>query len=383
MAIVGAGPVGCALSVALAANGKKVLLVDKEKISVASTTSRKIALTYGSKVILEKIGVWSKIESFTAINSVHVSHRGNFGQVLLDRKLVDLPALGYVLPYSNIRDALISRARLEGVHVQDQCSIGSLAVRGGKSCITGQAKGGATKEFFSDLTVIADGGGQLAEKNIVKIKEKNFNQSAIVGTVFTDQNHCNVAYERFTESGPIALLPHNSNYALVWISTPLETEHLLQKSQKKFLQSLQEKFGFRAGQFVKVERRQSVPIKMKYATNITGERLILLGNAAQFMHPVAAQGLNLGLRDVADLSKLIRQYPGTNIGNNNFLYRYRKLRRHDRLFGVLFTNFIVKLFSNKIAPIVISRSIGLLMLSLMPRLRKLLLKQMIFGSKLN
>ena len=378
--IVGAGPVGSALAVSLGRQGKNVMIIDAHSISEPKLESKKLAISYGSKIILENLGIWENLEKCTPIKKVHISHKGFFGRTIVSNEALDIPALGYVVPQNLIQKQLMLEAQKFGVEFLEKCLVTDVNVKGNKALI----KCNQNKKIFeidSNLAVIADGGSSLANDSIKKFEEKNFDQEAIICTVKCDMKHNNTAYERFTEHGPIALLPFRDEYVLVWTGRPADCEERYAANTKIFLQSLQKHFGMRAGRFQSVKGKKRVRLFMRYAKDIISDRTVVLGNAAQTLHPVAAQGFNLGLRDVKDFADLSKKSQCADLGAADFLEKYKASRTTDRSLGIGFTNLLTRVFSNNYAPLVITRSFALFMLDALPYLKKIVIQRMIFGGK--
>ncbi len=378
--IVGAGPVGSALAVSLGRQKKKIMIIDANSISKPKVESKKLAISYGSKVILENLGIWENLEQCTPIKKVHVSHKGFFGRTTVSHEVLDIPALGYVIPQNLLQRQLALEAGKLGVEILEKCLVTDVSVKGDKALINcNQNK--KTFEIDSNLAVIADGGSSLANNSIKKFKEKSFHQEAIICTVKCDRKHRNTAYERFTEHGPIALLPFGDEYVLVWTGQAADCEERYAANTEIFLQSLQKHFGRRAGIFQSVKEKKRVPLFMRYAKDVISDRLVVLGNAAQTLHPVAAQGFNLGLRDVKDFADLSKKNQCADLGAAEFLVKYKASRTTDRSFGIGFTDLLTKVFSNNDTPLVITRGFALFMLDALPYLKKIVMQRMIFGSK--
>ena len=380
--IVGAGPVGCALAMYMKKVANNVRLVDGACITKPQQDKRKLAISYGSQIILGRLGIWQNLENVTPINQVHVSHRGHFGQLLLKKESLGIPALGYVVSYNELQYQLLCGAKDAGVEVIENSPVFSL-LNQGESALVKVKQSNGELELPTRLAVIADGGSLLAKKTMQNYKEKHYDQSALLAIVDTDKAHNNLAYERFTENGPIALLPFGKSYALVWIDKPYRLDKRVEIDNISFLNTLQNTFGNRAGKFISVSSRKNIPLKMHFAPRLIHKRVLVVGNAAQALHPIAAQGLNLGLRDVFELYMLSnKNNMRDDLGNSSLLLDYQKARSTDRILGLGFTELLNKLYSNNSNWLVILRGITLVGLDLMPFLRKILMRRLIFGSKL-
>ncbi len=379
--ITGAGLVGCALAVSLGLQKKRVMLIDAKSLLLPPEESKKLAISYGSKRILENLGVWQDLNSVTAIDKIHVSHKGHFGRALLKKEHLKIPALGYVVSYRELQSRLLDSAKKIGVEISDESLVVNTDSCDKTAKVTFERKH-QKNEIETYLAVIADGGSALAKKNMGKYRETKYNQEALLAIVACDKDHNNLAFERFTKDGPIALLPFGNSYALVWVGKPMESQKRLKLTSRDFLVSLQKYFGTRAGKFTSVADRKCVPLLMSFARDIVGNRLLVLGNAAQALHPIAGQGLNLGLRDMAELANLTSKSQNDALGSIHFLLQYKNSRLTDRSFGIAFTDLLTKMFSNNLKPLVLTRGLALSILDITPILRNFLMRRMIFGSKL-
>ena len=378
---MGGGPVGAALALALADGKRSVLLVEARDEAVFEHDPRTLALSFGSRLILERLGVWNQIASATTIQAIHVSHRGAFGRAVLTAAEAGLPALGYVVPHAALQRALGKRlqsasnvtlltgsraakveATAESVYVHFECGSGSVQ-----------------RTAHAKLAVIADGGATL--QGLTRMQVREYGQSALAANVLTSKPHQNWAFERFTPEGPLALLPRDAGFALVWTSAPESTRLLCSLPTPEFLRHLQTAFGERAGTFTAVEGRAAFPLALRVAEPPMVSRTLLLGNAAQALHPVAGQGLNLGLRDAWELSEDIQARPG-DPGTRQVLTAYASRRRRDRASGVLVTDGLVRVFSNNRLPLRWLRGCGLTLLDSLPPVKRAFMQQMMFGRAL-
>ncbi len=384
--IVGGGMVGASLAVALMPLKLKVGLIDAYQFGVAEQPSyddRAIALSYGSSRIYQGMGLWSELSANTTpINSIHISDRGHFGATRLSAEKEKVPALGYLVEsrilgkqlYARINDSeidLIAPARLEAFKETDDGLIIELQKN---------EKSNENNDSFqlkTRLLVAADGTqSKLRDLAGIGISRSNYQQSAIIANVSTEKPHNNEAFERFTDTGPIALLPlSDSRCSLVWThDTKAGTESLeetLALSDADFLDKLGREFGYRLGRFTKVGKRSSFPLALLTAEKITAKRIAVIGNAAHTMHPVAGQGLNLALRDVAVLADLIAQYGNDDAGCAELLNAYENQRAGDLKSTVRYTDSLVRLFSNDNFLLGHARAGGLLAVDRIAPLRKL------------
>jgi 2-octaprenyl-6-methoxyphenol hydroxylase len=372
--IVGGGPAGAALALALRCSGYSVVLLEAK--DSLTNDPRPLALSYGSRLILEHLGVWASVASPTPILTIHVSQRGGFGRTVLSAKEAGVPALGYVVSHSKLQSAL--------QHVLEGCFNGATVLRieaGEESARAEFSYRGNTQQIGAKLLVLADGGRGVEGIEGVTQREKDYRQSAVVTQVKAQAAHCNIAYERFTPQGPLALLPFGEKLALVWTTAPQVAEKLCGLSDALFLQRLHQHFGDRLGEFTEAGKRASFPLKLKYAITPTMQRIVILGNAAQTLHPVAGQGFNLGLRDAWELSELIVHSAAQQLGTSAMLQAYRARRRLDRYGGIFFTDMLLSLFTNDSAPLRAARSFVITALDAVPAAKRFLMKRMIFGAR--
>jgi 2-octaprenyl-6-methoxyphenol hydroxylase len=381
LVIVGGGPVGAALAIALADCGYDVLLLEARPELGTASDGRTLAMSYGSRLILARLGAWKRVEPATPIHSIHISQRGGFGRALLAAEDAGLPALGYVVGYARLQKALgealaSSRARLAaGASVDDlEFSADRVAIR--------FRRGDQEHSVRARLLVIADGGASLGKRAGATIKVRDYQQDAIVATVATSRPHGQRAFERFTADGPVALLPFEDRYALVWTTAPEAAARFTEMNDKSFLDRLQMHFGDRAGRFLSVAARTRFPLALRYAANPVLPRSVLLGNAAQALHPIAGQGFNLGLRDAWELADLLLHRDDRDPGSAACLAAYRSARRLDRLGGIAVTDSLVRIFSNDFAPLRAARGAVLALLDIAPPVKRAFMQRMIFGASL-
>ena len=373
VAIVGAGPVGATVAALTAEAGLSIALFEARQ--GAGNDSRTLALSHASRSLLEEARAWPKTAT-TAITSIHISQKGGPGRTLIDASEQGVPALGYTVSYSKLQQALDGRLVEVGVPVHYGHACEEIRLDGDKATV--QFASGERVE--SKLLVLADGGANAKRIPGIVFNEKDYGQVAVVAAIHADRTHGGRAYERFTPRGPVALLPVEDRFALVWTSTPAESERLLNLEDGAFLRELQEHFGDRAGRFTGVVHRASFPLKLRAVNAPVALRTVIVGNAAQALHPIAGQGLNLGLRDAATLADLLLRATSETIGSRAMLDEYRELRRRDASRGIAFTDFLVSAFADARRIPTWGRGLGLAMLDLFPPARRLLAERMIRGS---
>ncbi len=377
--IVGGGPIGVALAIALQDSGLTVLVLEARPDAGDSSDARTLAMSYGSRLILERLGVWSQIEPVTPIESIHISQRGGFGRTLLSADEVGLPALGYVVGYARLQQAFGKALGSEHTTLMAGAEVLGMdptaeAVR------IGYRAQGIMHSAEARLLVIADGGASAGLRAGAAVKVREYGQDAVVGLVEISRPHGRKAFERFTPDGPIALLPFEDRYALVWTATPAAANGLMGLPAPGFLEELQRHFGDRAGRFVSIETRARFPLILRYAADPVLPRAVMLGNAAQALHPIAGQGFNLGLRDAWELGETLLLHAGRDPGADECLSSYRTTRRPDRLRGIALTHSLVKIFSNDFAPLRATRGAALALLDLVPPAKRAFMRHMIFGA---
>jgi 2-octaprenyl-6-methoxyphenol hydroxylase len=362
IAIAGGGPVGCALAAALAGSALSVA-----RIGGDAAADRPIALSHGSRLILERLRVWERIPT-TPICAVHVSQRGALGRTLITARENGLPALGYVASYSAVLAPLMEAAPAAGGSLLDWEARGN----GARLRVRGAADAG----LDARLLVLADGGASAPVDHA-----REYGQHALVAEVQPERAHGNVARERFTAEGPIALLPFGERLALVWSARTATVRGLLGLSDADFLAALYDNFGGALGAFKHAGPRSAFPLALRYRSAPTGAHVVVIGNAAQTLHPVAGQGLNLGLRDAWELAELLLDTPRHEIGASAFSARFLRLRRADRRAGIVFTDSLVRLFSSDLPLLGAARGAGLAALDLLPFARRFLARRMMFGTR--
>ncbi len=373
--IVGGGPVGSALVLALRDSDLQVVWLEAR--ATISGDARPLALSYGSRLILERLGVWADLDATaTPIRKIHVSQRGGFGRVGLDATEAGFPALGYVADYGRVAAALTRRAAETSV----ACLAGTrvTSCQGGDPARIDYELDGAPLELGASLIVIADGGAALQWPGS---KSNDYRQSAVTARVVSERPHNNTAHERFTSQGPLALLPDGDGWALVWTTTPDRAESLYAADDAEFLRQLRWEFGSRAGKFTAVSGRKVYPLHMRRAAASSPDHVVLIGNAAQTLHPVAGQGFNLGLRDAWELGQQIIGRQSAELGSRGWIEQYETLRRLDRHSGIGFTHALVQLFSNDVFPLRLVRGMGLALLGCVPPLKNFLVRRMTFGTR--
>lgn len=379
--IVGGGPIGCAAAIALSDAGLDVVVLEANSDRQRAPDSRTLALSWNSHLVMRRLGAWPDHLPATAIKTIHVSHRGHFGRAVLHASDLRLPALGYVLRFSDTHDALREAAQARPVTFHDGFKVTDVHAGTPVSEVCGTSAQGK-QSLQARLVVIADGGAALARESAQRVRQHDYGQVAVVGLVRADRSHQNCAYERFTASGPIALLPCAQEFAFVWTCDPQCGMHLLSLDNADFLVRFRTAFGDRAGRFIDTRLRSAFPLILRVVRQWPQAGVVLLGNASQTLHPIAGQGFNLGLRDAWDLAELIDTSPGDALGTIGMTSRFRDQRRDDRIGGIALTHSLARLFSNDFPPVAIGRGLGIALLDSCPPLKRALMRRMIFGSRM-
>jgi len=379
--IVGAGPVGAALALLLKDSGLDVHLLEARE--GAAKDGRTLALSHGTRLILEQCGAWPGEAATTPITGIHISHKGAFGRSVLTAAESEVPALGYVIPYAVLQAAMDAQLEAAGIPVSRGAKVDGITADTANIRVSHE-QNEKKIEVAARLLVLADGGANLARVPGITLTEKDYGQTALVGAVTLDAPHGGMAYERFTPEGPAALLPKGDakqgEYSLVWTATPDKVTALLQLDDAAFLAALMSHFGGRAGRFVAVGKRASFPLRLRVATPRVAQRVAVIGAAAQTLHPVAGQGFNMGVRDAADLARLLGGAACADAGAPEVLARFAALRESDTKMGVRFTDSLVSLFSTDHPVLRAGRGAGLALLDLLPPARKLLARRMLYGA---
>lgn len=378
VAIVGGGLVGASLALGLAGTGVRALLIETvapESSTQPSFDERTTALGNASRRIFQGLGVWDDLSPEAApIRAIHVSDAGRFGFARLRAEEHGVDAFGYVVSNRVIGAALWRRLRAAGgVEIRVPARIENLDITTERAYFTVVTGAGAREVSSAHLLVAADGAHSAVRAAAgIEAGVEDYDQVAIAAAVLGDRAHDGTAYERFTPTGPVAVLPlRGGGFGTIWSCAPPQATALLALEDAAYLAELQSRFGWRAGRFRRIGRRTSYPLKLTRATSSVARRTVLIGNAAQALHPIAGQGFNLGLRDAALLAEVIAGASG-DVGSAELLRKFSDWRAVDRGRVIRFTDGLVRLFGSRIPGVSLMRNLGLLAFDLSPPAKRAL-----------
>ena len=384
--IAGGGMIGTSLALALAPLGLRVAVVEaipRKAAAQPSFDDRSTALSRSTQRMFEAMGLWPRIvAASTPIRSIHVSDQGRFGFSHIEADEQNVEALGYVV-INRVLGAVLQDAldALGGVDVICPARISGIELAPEGATAGLDLADGSRQSLDCDLLVAADGANSAVREMMgITAQRSRYGQHAVIGNLLPEKDIDNVAYERFTEQGPLAVLPVADGRAgFVWTVSEDDAERVMALDDAAFLAELQQQFGFRLGAFSKVGKRAAYPLVLCKALRLTATRSVLIGNSAHGLHPVSAQGFNLGMRDVAAIVDCIadaaiwRQGPDANDADPAavaaMLDKYADWRRADQKKLVRFTDGLVKLFGSKRRPLRALRNIGMLGFDLVPGVR--------------
>lgn len=381
--IIGGGMVGASLACALGGQSLKIGIIEAIPFRSGKQPSfddRSIALAYGSRRIFEGMGLWPQLEpGVTPIHSIQISDRGHFGKTRLHYHDSGCEALGYVVDNRTLGAALTEKlAQFDNISLLCPARLTGLTLTADKA--TAVIERNDQSQTLSARLVIGADGGHSAVRQLADIQARqwDYGQSAIITNVSTGTAHHNMAYERFTASGPLALLPlSRQRYSLVWTVPATDSDKVMAYDDEQFLTRLQQHVGHHVGRFIRTGTRHCYPLTLIRAHAHQQPRLALIGNAAHTLHPIAGQGFNLGLRDVAALAQTICDalQKQRDIGSARMLRQYEQWRQRDQRHVTALTDSLVRVFSNSVPPLVVARNIGLLAVDCLPPLKKALMRQ--------
>ena len=378
-AIIGGGPVGLVFAILNHASKVKIQIFESKNRGATNQDNKALALSNGSRLILEEIGIWDRLDkNITKIEKIHTSQVGSFGRTLLDAGEFNEESLGYIISYGDLMAVL---------QEEIECISNIMTFYETKvtKCIDEKAilnlsleTNNKIKNLKSEFVILADGAAEDIEGLELNKKIKHFDHTAIVTKVLTEIPHRNIAYERFTSNGPIALLPNrNDKFSLVWTGPSKFIEKLEQLNQESFLSQLHESFGDRVGSFLECEKRISFDLKQT-CVEVMHSNIVALGNASQTMHPVAGQGLNTGLRDAYKLNQSLIDH--TKIKSlEALLDEYKQSRASEQKKILDFTEMLVKSFSNDLVGLKKIRGYALSLLDIAIPIKQSFVRKMSYG----
>lgn len=385
--VIGGGMVGGCLGLALSQSSLRVGVVESKPFATKQSDNagkRAIALSWGSRCLLEQLGIWQQINNAAMpIRHIHVSDKGHFGKTRLSAESQQVEALGYVVEAAKIEAVLAESLSTTNIDTVCPASLVDYTVHDDRVDVAINV-GGGQKVVTCGVLVGADGGlSKVREKGCFELKEYAYHQQAITGLIDVESDLNDVAYERFTSEGPIAMLPHfDGLYSLVWTMPSELAQEVMALPKAAFLQRLQSRFGQWLGELALSGDCQTFPLNLSHVPANTSDRVVLIGNAAHQLHPVAGQGFNLGLRDAAILADVLMSAANEK-PMNALLDTYAQRRKMDQALITGFTDNVIKLFSTDSSLFSVVRNSGLLMLDKVPVLKNQFARQtMGLGSRM-
>ncbi|MGB4498468.1 MAG: 2-octaprenyl-6-methoxyphenyl hydroxylase [Methylococcaceae bacterium] len=373
LVIVGGGLAGNCLALALKNSGLKIAMIEAQERDVLQNSTlgdRALALAAGTVDALKALNLWQDIEhAATQIKDIHISDKGHFGKARLSAKKENVEALGYVISARDLETHIASQiVTAENVTLYCPARVMGLIADENAAFISLKHED-ESLNLKTKLVVGADGGNSSV-RQLLNISQQisDYGQTALVTTITASKPHHNIAYERFTSSGPLALLPMGTNdCAVVWTRKTDDAQALMLGSETDFMTQLQTCFGWRLGELKLSAPRRAFPLSLIQADSMISQRAVIIGNAAHQLHPVAGQGFNLGLRDVVVLAEMLQAQNETgDIGATAFLKRFSQLRQTDQSRTIQFTNAVVQIFSNEWLALAAARNVGLALLDVLP-----------------
>lgn len=376
--IIGAGPVGALTALALQhrQSAHRLVLLDAAARGAAAY-ERTLALSYGSRLLLERVGVWAAISPAPQpIECIDVSQQNGIGHALIRATDCDVPALGYTLSYASLKAALDSALAQSGLRVRDGAKVERVCID--PTCASVHLETGQCID--AQLVVAADGGHVLLPG--MRTFTRDHGHSAVVAHVQASAPRPTLAFERFTPQGPIALLPLNAQgrYGLVWTHPRAQAPQVVCVSTAQFEAKLQQAFGHELGTLTLLNAPTHYPLGLRYTEPRALPRRIAVGNAAQAMHPIAAQGLNLGFRDAWALAEQLAALPAAQLGGWALSLKFGCARVRDRLGGVLMTETLVSVFGWEHRLANTARGLGLAAFDALAPLKRRVAQRMMFGA---
>lgn len=396
--IAGSGMVGLSLALLLASKlpeDVQITLVEGMTLPTEggpapdyhpSFDARSTALSYSTACIYRRIGLWDRLQAGLApIQSIHVSRRGRFGSSLLHAEEQGWKALGWVVENPCLGRALLSAVRAQGTaELRCPARVTDARPAGEKVAVTVTADGAAAVTLDADLLVIADGADSTLREQLGFLSRRQaYGQHALVTNLAFARSLGDCAFERFTASGPMALLPLPPSSAgeyrgaLVWTLPPADAQRLQHAPDEEFAAALTDSFGDRLGRPVRIGSRYCYPLALTEAVEQTRRGMVVVGNAAHALHPVAGQGFNLALRDLDCLAETLAgaHSGGEGIGDTAVLQRYQLARERDQMQTIFASDGLPRLFALSDPVIALTRDLSLAGLDLIPAARRLFVQQ--------
>ena len=381
--IAGGGLVGTTLALALGNDQSlRIGVAEAHAIDADSKNfhydDRSVALAYGTRLILEQLGIWSLIANdCEAISDIHISQRGRFGATRLNAREEGVPALGYVVENRVLGNALLGELAHRGnVQLLSRRSVVAFDQGEDVASVALECKG-KTSRVQVRLLVAADGAhSRLRSMAGVDSKVRDYQQVAIIANVTAENGHNGVAYERFTDSGPLALLPlRGGRCSMVMTVKSNQLDDILSLDDRKFTALLQRRFGQRMGRFTRVGKRSHFPLSLIAAKSHSVGRMVLIGNARHNLHPVSGQGFNLAMRDLAVLAELVLSGRFDDPAAPELLAELEVRRRGDHRLMETYTDILARLFTPPSKALGYLRAAGLIATDLLPFVRHALARQ--------
>ncbi len=379
--IVGGGLAGNCLALALKEKGMRLAVIEantREELKNSPAGDRALALSAGTVTLLEALNIWSGIvDKATAIKQIHISDQGHFGKARLSAEKQGVEALGYVISARDIETHVAEMVEQAGI--EQICPARVVGLMSGLDTVNVSLKQGEQSLNLSARLLVGADGGQSSVRKLLEIPQHvtEYGQTALVTTVKSSLSHKNVAYERFTSSGPLAMLPLNEQEcSVVWTRSHEQAEELMALNEADFIEQLQQSFGYHLGVLSLSAPRRAFPLTLIRAENMQQGRTVIIGNAVHQLHPVAGQGFNLGMRDVVQLAEMLHQQWQNqgDLGDKLLLQEYAESRLKDHDQTIAFTDNVVKIFSSDWLPMAAARSISLAVMDHIPAAKAMLAK---------
>jgi 2-octaprenyl-6-methoxyphenol hydroxylase len=356
-----------------------IVALDARPAGATQRGDRSLALSHGARLIFERLAIWPRLGSVagavTPITEIDISQAGGFGVTRLVAEEQGIPALGYVVSYRALQAAIDEALARTGIEVRFGAA--ATSVTGNPAHVAVALAGEASTPLQARLAVVADGAGTTVAG--IAREQRDYGQVALIANVAMEGPHRGVAFERFTREGPMALLPQGDRYGLVWTMTPAKADAMLALADDQFLVALAHHFGTRVTGFVQVTDRRTFPLRLEFARPTVASRSVVIGNAAQALHPIAGQGFNLGVRDAFELGQAIIRTPRDALGDGPMLAAFAARRRPDRYAGIAFTHGLAQLFAMDTPLVRWPRGLALTLLDSVPPMKRAFTRAMLFG----